>query len=153
MSTLYIFFIFSRSRVQPSSACSTCYCQICGEDSATNTCYSCSSSMYSGGSVLERKSSIKSISRYIADNFFAHFFREIKFHENKNLIFRQMNFTKKKFIFSVNSILNFRIGDRTLALIDTDSESSLESFGSIDSPKTAWKNANRTTVSVKNNNI
>ena len=54
--------------------------------------------MYSGGSVLERKSSIKSISR---------------------------------------------IGDRTLALIDTDSESSLESFGSIDSPKTAWKNANR----------
>ena len=96
--------LFSRSRVQPSSACSTCYCQICGEDSATNTCYSCSSSMYSGGSVLERKSSIKSISR---------------------------------------------IGDRTLALIDTDSESSLESFGSIDSPKTAWKNANRTTVSVK----
>ena len=54
--------------------------------------------MYSGGSVLERKSSIKSISR---------------------------------------------IGDRTLALIDTDSDSSLESFGSIDSPKTAWKNANR----------
>ena len=96
--------LFSRSRVQPSSACSTCYCQICGEDSATNTCYSCSSSMYSGGSVLERKSSIKSISR---------------------------------------------IGDRTLALIDADSESSLESFGSIDSPKTAWKNANRTTVSVK----
>ena len=96
--------LISRSRVQPSSACSTCYCQICGEDSATNTCYSCSSSMYSGGSVLERKSSIKSISR---------------------------------------------IGDRTLALIDTDSESSLESFGSIDSPKTAWKNANRNTVSQK----
>ena len=97
MKNLRKSFLFFRSRVPPSSACSTCYCQICGEDSTTNTCYSCSS-MYSGGSVLERKSSIKSISR---------------------------------------------IGDRTLALIDTDSESSLESFGSIDSPKTAWKNANR----------
>ena len=34
-----------------------------------------------------------------------------------------------------------KIGDRTLAIIDTDSDSSLGSFGSIDSPKTAWKNA------------
>ena len=88
-----------RSRVPaPSSACSTCYCQICGEDSATATCYSCTS-MYSDGGCsdykqLERKSSIKSISK---------------------------------------------IGDRTLAIIETDSDSSLGSFGSIDSPKTAWR--------------
>lgn len=34
-----------------------------------------------------------------------------------------------------------KIGDRTLAIIETDSDSSLGSFGSIDSPKTAWKNA------------
>ena len=90
-----------RSRIPPSSTCSTCYCQTCGEDSATATCYSCS--VYSDGSVLERKSSIKSISR---------------------------------------------IGDRTLAIIDTDSESSLGSFGSIDSPKTAWKNATKTNKNV-----
>jgi hypothetical protein len=32
-----------------------------------------------------------------------------------------------------------RIGDRTLEIIETDSDSSLGSFGSIDSPKTAWK--------------
>ena len=86
-----------RSRIPPSSTCSTCYCQTCGEDSATATCYSCSS-VYSDGSststVLERKSSIKSISR---------------------------------------------IGERTLGIIDTDSDSSLGSFGSIDSPKTAWR--------------
>ena len=42
-----------------------------------------------------------------------------------------------------------RIGDRTLAIIDTDSESSLGSFGSIDSPKTAWRNA--TTAGNKDN--
>ena len=86
--------ILFRSRVPPSSACSTCFCQICGEDSATATCYSCSS-MYSDSDYkqLERKSSIKSISK---------------------------------------------IGDRTLAIIETDSDSSLGSFGSIDSPKTAW---------------
>ena len=32
-----------------------------------------------------------------------------------------------------------KIGDRTLAIIETDSDSSLGSFGSIDSPKTAWR--------------
>ena len=98
----FFFRCIYRSRIPPSSTCSTCYCQTCGEDSATATCYSCSS-VYSEGSststVLERKSSIKSISR---------------------------------------------IGERTLAIIDTDSDSSLGSFGSIDSPKTAWrKNASK----------
>ena len=82
-----------------SDDCSTCYCNTCGEYSATATCYSCSS-VYSEitNTNLERKNSISSIK-------------------------------------SVT-----RIGDRTLAIIDTDSESSIGSFGSIDSPKTAWKN-------------
>ena len=91
----YLQFTF-RSRLPPSSACSTCFCQICGEDSATATCYSCTS-MYSDigdYKQLKRTSSIKSISK---------------------------------------------IGDRTLAIIETDSDSSLGSFGSIDSPKTAWR--------------
>merc|ERR1719189_12430 len=103
----------AKSRPPPSSACSTCFCQICGEDSATATCYSCTS-MYSDigdYKQLERKSSIKSISK---------------------------------------------IGDRTLAIIETDSDSSLGSFGSIDSPKTAWRknaSANKSKKSENTPNI
>lgn len=43
-----------------------------------------------------------------------------------------------------------KIGDRTLAIIDTDSDSSLGSFGSIDSPKTAWRNATNKPEMKKN---
>ena len=106
MTDSYLFLFLYRSRPPPSSACSTCYCQICGEDSARATCYSCTS-MYSDlgdYKQLERKSSIKSISK---------------------------------------------IGDRILAIIETDSDSSLGSFGSIDSPKTAWRK-NAPTDKAKN---